>query len=80
MRNKLDGLGKMRKAHQQLRKKKSYRQARQKCFDDKEDSARLLPDYPADSNMEMETMMKRPDKILKDSIDADKWKIKVLNM
>ena len=46
----------------------------------KEDSARLLPDYPADSNMEMETMMKHPDTILEDSIDADKWKIKVLNM
>ena len=30
--------------------------------------------------MEMETMMKRPDTILEDSIDADKWKIKVLNM
>ena len=72
--------GKMRKAHQQLRKKKSYRQARQKCCDKKEDSARLLPDYPADSNMEMETMMKCPDTILEDSIDADKWKIKVLNM
>ena len=72
--------GKMRKAHQQLRKKKSYRQARQKCYDEKEDSARLLPDYPADSNMEMETMMKCPDTILEDSIDADKWKIKVLNM
>ena len=72
--------GKMQKAHQQLRKKKSYRQARQKCYDRKENSARLLPDYPADSNMEMETMMKRPDTKLKDSIDADKWKIKVLNM
>ena len=72
--------GKMQKAHQQLRKKKSYRQARQKCYDGKENSARLLPDYPADSNMEMETMMKRPDTILEDSIDADKWKIKVLNM
>ena len=72
--------GKMRKAHQQLRKKKSYRQTRQKCYDRKEDSMRLLPDYPADSNMEMETMMKRPDTILGDSIDADKWKIKVLNM
>ena len=72
--------GKMQKAHQQLRKKKSYRQARQKCYDKKEDSARLLPDYPADSNMEMETMMKHPDTILEDSIDADKWKIKVLNM
>ena len=72
--------GKMQKAHQQLRKKKSYRQARQKCYDRKEDSMRLLPDYLADSNMEMETMMKHPDTILKDSIDADKWKIKVLNM
>ena len=72
--------GKMRKAHQQLRKKKSYRQARQKCYDEKENSARLLPDYPADSNMEMETMMKCPDTILEDSIDADKWKVKVLNM
>ena len=30
--------------------------------------------------MEMETMMKCPDTILEDSIDADKWKIKVLNM
>ena len=37
--------GKMRKAHQQLRKKKSYRQARQKCYNEKENSARLLPDY-----------------------------------
>ena len=72
--------GKMRKAHLQLRKKKSYRQARQKCYDEKENSARLLPDYPVDSNMEMETMMKRPDTILKDSLDADKWKIKLLNM
>ena len=72
--------GKMQKAHQQLRKKKSYRQARQKCYDGKENSARLLPDYPADSNMEMETMMKGPDTILKDSIDAYKWKIKVVNM
>ena len=71
---------KMRKAHQQLRKKKSYRQARQKCYDGKENSARLLPDYPADSNMEMETMMKCPDTVLEDSIDVDKWKIKVLNM
>ena len=25
-------------------------------------------------------MMKRPDTILEDSIDADKWKVKVLNM
>ena len=72
--------GKMRQAHQQLRKKKSYRQARQKCFDGQEDSKRLLPDYPVDSNMEMETMMKRSDTVLEDSKDVDKWKIKVLNM
>ena len=50
--------GKMRKAHQQLRKKKSYRQARQKCYDKKEEPVELLPDYPANSNMEMEAMMK----------------------
>ena len=72
--------GKMRKAHQQLRKRKSYRRARQKCVEEQEDNAKLLPDYPVDSNMEMETMMKRPDTILEDSIDADKWKIKVLSM
>ena len=70
----------MRQAHQQLRKKKSYRQARQNCFGGQENSERLLPDYPADSNMEMETTMKRPDTVLKDSKDADKWKIKVINM
>ena len=50
--------GKMQKAHQQLRKKKSYRQARQKCYDKEEEPMKLLPDYPADSCMEMETMMK----------------------
>ena len=48
---------KMRKAHQ-LRKKKSYRQARQKCYDKKEETVKLLPDYPANSNMEMEAIMK----------------------
>ena len=72
--------GKMRKAHQQLRKKKSYIQARHKCYDKKEEIVKLLPDYPANSNMEMETMMKQPDTKLRDTIDADKWKIKVLNM
>ena len=49
---------KMQKVHQQLRKKKSYRQARWKCYDKKEEPVKLLPDYPANSNMEMETMMK----------------------
>ena len=72
--------GKMRKAHWQLRKKKSYRQARQKCYDKEEEPMKLLPDYPADSCMEMETMMKRPDTKLGDTADADKWKTKVLNM
>ena len=50
--------GKMRKAHQQLRKKKSYRLAREKCYDKEEKPMKLLPDYPTDSCMEMETMMK----------------------
>ena len=50
--------GKMQKAHQQLRKKKSYRQARQKYYNKKEEPVELLPDYPANSNMEMEAMMK----------------------
>ena len=64
--------GRMRQAHQQLRKKKSYRKARRKYFKGQEDDERLLPDYPADSNMEMETMMKHPDTVLEDSKDADK--------
>ena len=50
--------GKVQKVHQQLRKKKSYRQARQKCCDKKEEPMKLLPDYPANSNMEMEAMIK----------------------
>ena len=50
--------GKMQKVHQQLRKTKSYRQARQKCYDKEEEPMELLPDYSADSCMEMETMMK----------------------
>ena len=50
--------GKMQKVHRQLRKKKSYRQARQKCCDKKEKPTKLLPNYPANRNMEMEAMMK----------------------
>ena len=72
--------GRMRQAHQQLRKKKSYRKARQEYFKGQENDEKLLPDYPADSNMEMETMMKRSDTVLEDSKDADKWKIRALNM
>ena len=71
--------GKMQKVHQQLRKKKSYRETRQKCYDKKEEPVKLLPDYPANSSMEMEAIMK-PNTKLGDTIDADKWKIKVLNM
>ena len=50
--------GKMQKVHQQLRKKKSYRQARQKCYKKKEEPMKLLPDYPANSSMEMKAIMK----------------------
>ena len=70
----------MRQAHQQLRKKKSYRKARQEYFKGQENDEKLLPDYQADSNMEMETMMKCSDTVLEDSKDADKWKIRALNM
>ena len=48
----------MRKAHQQLRTKRSYRQARQKCYDKKKETGDLLPDYPENSNMEMEGIIK----------------------
>ena len=50
--------GKTQTAHQQLRKKKSSRQARQKCYNKKEETVKLLPDYQANSNIEMEAMMK----------------------
>ena len=54
----IDLEGKMRKAHQQLRKKKSYRQDRQKSFDRKDEAVEQLPDYPENSNVEMEGIMK----------------------
>ena len=72
--------GKMRKVHRQLRKRNSCRQTRQKCYNKKEEPMKLLPDYPANSNMEMEAMMKQPNTKLGDTTDADKWKTKVLNM
>ena len=50
--------GKMQKVHWQLRKKKSYRRVRQKCHSKVEEPMKLIPDYPADSCMEMETIMK----------------------
>ena len=72
--------GKMQKVHQQLRKKKSYRQARQQCFNRKDEAVELLPDHPENSNVEMEGIMKQPDTKLADATNADKWKTKVLNM
>ena len=45
----MDLEGKMQKVHWQLRKKKSYRRARQKFYDKEEEPMKLLPDYPADS-------------------------------
>ena len=50
--------GKMQKVHQQLRKKKSYRQVWQKCFDRKHEAMELVPDYPENSNIEIEGIMK----------------------
>ena len=50
--------GKMQKAHQQLREKRSYRKARQKCYNREKETVELLPDYPENSNMEMEGIMK----------------------
>ena len=40
----------------------------------------VLPEYLTNSNMEMETLMKRPEVKLKDTKDGDKWKAKVMNM
>ena len=54
----MDLEGKMQKVHRQLRKKKSYRLARQKCYDKTVEPMKLPPDYPANSSMEIETMMK----------------------
>ena len=40
----------------------------------------LFADYPENSNMEMEGIMKRPNTKLLNATNADKWKTKVLNM
>ena len=40
----------------------------------------LLPDYPENSNVEMEVIMKPPNTKPIDATNADKWKTKVLNM
>ena len=72
--------GQMCQQHTQLRRKKSYKQALQKISKEEKGSPKLLPDYPTDSNIEMETIMKRPEVNLEDAKDADKWKSKVMNM
>ena len=68
--------GQMHQAHAQLRRKRGYKQALQRASKEKE----VLPEYPPDSNMEMETVMKRPEVNLEDAKDTDKWKAKVMNM
>ena len=50
--------GQMHQAHSQLRRKKSYKQALQRASKEGKESPELLPEYPTDSNMEMETVMK----------------------
>ena len=72
--------GQMRQAHTQLRRKKSYKRVLQKASKKEKESPALLPEYLTDSNMEMETLMKRPEVNLEDAKDADKWKSKVMNM
>ena len=48
----------MHQAHAQLRRKKGYKQALQKASkEEKETPPEVLPEYPTDSNMEMETLM-----------------------
>ena len=49
-------------------------------FEGREGIMESLPEYPTDSSMKMETIMKRPEVNLEDAKDADKWKSKVINM
>ena len=71
--------GQMHQAHAKPRKK-SYKQALQRASEEEKELPELLPEYPTDSNKEMETVMKRPEVTLEDAKDADKWKSKVMNM
>ena len=64
----------------QVRKKRSYKNAREKVGVMERESYEKLPSYPPSSSMEMETLMKRPEVTLKDTENADKWKTKVINM
>ena len=70
----------MYQAHAQLRRKKSYKRALQRASKEEKESPELLPEYPTDSNMEMGTIMKRPEVNFEDTKDADKWKSKIVNM
>ena len=72
--------GEICQAHTQLRRKKSCKRALQRALKEEKESPELLPEYPTDSNMEMKTVMKRPEVNLEDAKDADKWKAKVANM
>ena len=54
--------------------------ALQRASKEGKESLEFLPEYPTDSNMKMETIMKRPEVNLEDTKDADKWKSKVMNM
>ena len=65
--------GQMHQAHAQLRRKKSYKQALQRASMEEKESPELMPENPTDSDMEMETLMKRPEVNLEDAKDADKW-------
>ena len=64
--------GQMHQAYSQLRKKKSYKQALWGASKEEKESPELLPEYPTDINMEMETIMKKPEVNLEDAKDADK--------
>ena len=50
--------GQMHQAHSQLRRKTSYKQALWRASKEEKESPELLPEYPTDSHMEMETIMK----------------------
>ena len=62
------------------KKEKLNKQALQRALKERKESPELLPEYSTDSNMEMETIIKKPEVNLEDAKDADKWKSKVMNM
>ena len=70
----------VQKAHSQLQKKRSYKNAREKVRVMEKESYEKLPSYRPSSSMEMETLMKRAEVTLKDTENANKWKTKIINM